>query len=60
VAEHQAKLTIFSSCSCGPWAAKVSDEWAIPLCVTHHRVLHDVGSEEAWWAERGVDAKAEA
>jgi hypothetical protein len=40
--------------------SKVSDEWAIPLCVTHHRALHDVGSEEAWWAERGIDAKAEA
>jgi hypothetical protein len=32
----------------------------IPLCVTHHRALHNVGSEEAWWAERGIDAKAEA
>jgi DNA recombination protein Rad52 len=41
-------------------ASKVSDEWTIPLCVTHHRALHDVGSEEAWWAERGIDAKAEA
>jgi hypothetical protein len=40
--------------------SKVSDEWTIPLCVTHHRALHNVGSEEAWWAERGVDAKAEA
>jgi hypothetical protein len=40
--------------------SKVSDEWTIPLCVTHHRALHDVGSEEAWWAERGIDVKAEA
>jgi hypothetical protein len=40
--------------------SKVSDEWTIPLCVTHHRALHDVGSEEAWWTERGIDAKAEA
>jgi DNA recombination protein Rad52 len=40
--------------------SKVSDEWTIPLCVLHHRALHDVGSEEAWWAERGIDAKAEA
>jgi DNA recombination protein Rad52 len=40
--------------------SKVSDEWTIPLCVTHHRALHDVGSEEAWWAERGIGAKAEA
>ncbi|HEY5411662.1 MAG TPA: Rad52/Rad22 family DNA repair protein, partial [Caulobacteraceae bacterium] len=39
---------------------KVSDEWTVPLCFTHHRALHDVGNEEAWWAEKGVDAKAEA
>jgi hypothetical protein len=40
--------------------SKVSDEWAIPLCVTHHRALHDVGSEETWCAERGIGVKAEA
>ena len=40
--------------------SKVSDEWTIPLCVLHHRALQDVGSEEAWWAERGIDAKTEA
>jgi hypothetical protein len=39
---------------------KVSDEWAVPLCFTHHRALHTVGNEEAWWIEKGVDAKAEA
>jgi hypothetical protein len=38
--------------------SKVSDEWTIPLCVLHHRALHDIGSEEAWWEERGIDAKA--
>jgi DNA recombination protein Rad52 len=39
---------------------KVSDEWTVPLCFTHHRALHTVGDEEAWWAEKGIDAKAEA
>ena len=39
---------------------KVSDEWAVPLCFTHHRALHTVGNEEAWWVEKGIDAKAEA
>jgi hypothetical protein len=39
---------------------KVSDEWSVPLCFTHHRSLHMVGSEEAWWTEKGIDAKAEA
>jgi hypothetical protein len=39
---------------------KVSDEWSVPLCFTHHRALHTVGHEEAWWTEKGIDAKAEA
>jgi hypothetical protein len=39
---------------------KVSDEWVVPLCFTHHRALHTVGNEEAWWAEKGIDATAEA
>jgi DNA recombination protein Rad52 len=34
---------------------KVSDEWAVPLCVTHHRALHDAGDEEAWWAGQHID-----
>ncbi len=34
---------------------KVSDEWAVPLCATHHRALHTVGDEEKWWNERGLD-----
>ncbi len=28
---------------------KVSDEWVVPLCNTHHRALHGTGNEEAWW-----------
>jgi len=42
------------------FGSKVSDEWSVPLCVLHHRALHDVGSEERWWIEHGIDAKAEA
>ncbi|MCZ6754541.1 MAG: hypothetical protein O7E49_04430, partial [Gemmatimonadetes bacterium] len=34
---------------------KVSDEWTVPLCTTHHRMLHSVGDEERWWKERQVD-----
>src|SRR5260221_11730125 len=41
-------------------ASKSSDEWAVPLCLLHHRALHDVGAEETWWEERGIDAKGEA
>jgi ERF superfamily len=28
---------------------RVSDEFAVPLCRTHHRVLHSRGNEAAWW-----------
>ncbi len=34
---------------------KVSDEWTVPLCATHHRALHTVGDEEKWWKERDID-----
>jgi len=34
---------------------KVSDEWAVPLCASHHRGLHDAGNEERWWKEQGID-----
>ena len=33
---------------------KVSDEWVVPLCATHHRALHTMGDEEKWWKECGV------
>ncbi len=41
-------------------STKPSDEWAVPLCATHHRALHNVGDEEAWWKEQKVDPIAEA
>jgi len=34
---------------------KVSDEFAVPLCRIHHRLVHRVGNEEAWWQEVGID-----
>ncbi len=34
---------------------KVSDERVVPLCATHHRALHEVGDEQRWWKERGID-----
>ena len=34
---------------------KVGDEWAVPLCFTHHRLLHDAGNEADWWAKQKID-----
>jgi hypothetical protein len=34
---------------------KVSDEFTVPLCRTHHRQLHQVGDERAWWKQRHID-----
>jgi ERF superfamily len=30
---------------------KVSDEFTVPLCRTHHRQVHNRGDERAWWEE---------
>ena len=35
---------------------RVSDEFAVPLCRTHHRALHRSGDEAAWWTSAGIDA----
>jgi hypothetical protein len=34
---------------------KVSDEFAVPLCRSHHRAVHRSGDERAWWNQAGVD-----
>ncbi len=34
---------------------KVSDEFTVPLCRTHHRQLHHAGDEAAWWEDIGID-----
>jgi hypothetical protein len=34
---------------------KVSDEFTVPLCSTHHRELHASGNERGWWDKQGID-----
>lgn len=34
---------------------KVSDEFTVPLCRTHHQDLHQYGNERAWWANSSVE-----
>ena len=34
---------------------KVSDEFTVPLCRSHHRELHRCGDEPAWWSRSGVE-----
>jgi hypothetical protein len=33
----------------------VSDEFAVPLCRSHHRAVHRAGDEQAWWKAAGID-----
>jgi hypothetical protein len=35
-------------------ALKVSDEFTVPLCATHHDQLHRSGDERAFWTRNGV------
>jgi ERF superfamily len=34
---------------------KASDEFAVPLCRSHHRAVHRSSNERAWWQAAGVD-----
>jgi hypothetical protein len=34
---------------------KASDEFVVPLCRIHHRLVHRVGNESAWWKDFGID-----
>ncbi len=36
-------------------ALKVSDEFAVPLCATHHSENHRTGDEKRWWQEHKID-----
>ena len=40
-------------------AMKVSDEFTVPLCNTHHDQLHRSGDERAFWAQHGIHRAAE-
>ena len=35
-------------------AMKVSDEFTVPVCNTHHDQLHRSGDERAFWTRHGV------
>jgi hypothetical protein len=37
---------------------KVSDEFTVPLCRTHHRDNHRFGDEQAWWDRQAIDPVA--
>jgi hypothetical protein len=39
---------------------KVSDEFTVPLCRTHHREIHRCGDEGSWWRSSGIDPVAAA
>jgi ERF superfamily len=34
---------------------KVSDEFTVPLCRTHHREIHRYGDEVSWWTRAGIE-----
>ena len=34
---------------------KVSDEFTVPLCRSHHRNLHQTGNEVSWWANSKIE-----
>lgn len=33
---------------------KVSDEFTVPLCRSHHQALHRHGNEKAWWVDMQI------
>src|SRR5215831_16038524 len=34
---------------------KARDEFAVPLCRSHHRAVHRAGDEQVWWKAAGID-----
>jgi hypothetical protein len=34
---------------------KASDEFAVPLCRSHHRAVHRARDERTWWQSTGID-----
>jgi hypothetical protein len=41
-------------------ARKVSDEYTVPLCRSHHRDVHRTGNEVVWWQNARIDPLAAA
>ena len=39
----------------GALSRKVSDEFTVPLCRTHHRELHQRGDERIWWVQLNLN-----
>jgi hypothetical protein len=39
---------------------KVSDEFTVPMCRTHHREVHRCGDESSWWQKSTIDPLAAA
>ncbi|MET4218286.1 hypothetical protein ABIB00_003504 [Bradyrhizobium sp. LB14.3] len=39
---------------------KVSDEFTVPLCRSHHQALHRYGNEKAWWVDMQISPLAVA
>lgn len=39
---------------------KVSDEFTVPLCRTHHREAHHTGDEQRWWQQHRLEPLAHA
>jgi len=37
---------------------KVSDEFTVPLCRSHHRDLHQTRNEKRWWAQFAIQPKS--
>ncbi len=37
-------------------ARKVSDEFVVPLCASHHDEVHRAGNEKSWWKSHGLNA----
>ncbi len=39
---------------------KVSDEFVVPLCRSHHREVHRSSDKSGWWKQAGIDSLATA
>ena len=45
---------------CRALGRKMSDEFTVPLCRTHHREIHRSDNEGSWWQNMGIDPLAAA